>query len=266
MTLIAAMDESGFAQFASVANLAHRAIVPVEDAQKAVQALEGPDAESSDPDHEGRRIERVPGGWMVLNADKYRKLVTKVVIQEQTRERVRRHRAKKSGVTVGNGQVLNVTPSEAEAEVVVDAEALARSDLSVEAVVVIPATKKSASSARKPEKSNGRSKHPIFQGQRFVVFDWMLEDIGRILGKHYEGFRLDEWFYALDASAVAQGAIRAKEAWWPWIQAELVLEAQRRGLTATPEQDRKAKEAAQDAEVLRLVREADAKAAKNDRF
>ncbi len=116
MTLIAAMDESGFAQFASVGNLAHRAIVDMNDAQKAVESLEGPDPESSDPENDGRRIERVPGGWMVLNAEKYRQMVTRAVIQEQTRIRVQKHRAKSRQVTHSNGEPLNVTPSEADTD------------------------------------------------------------------------------------------------------------------------------------------------------
>lgn len=117
MTLIAAMDESGFAQFASVANLAHRARVTLDEGNAAVTVLESPDVNSADPEHEGRRIERVPGGWMVLNAEKYRDLVTRATIQEQTRLRVAKHRAKKkgsnAGVTEGNEKL---TPSESESE------------------------------------------------------------------------------------------------------------------------------------------------------
>lgn len=97
LTLIAGMDEDGFVALASVANLAHRARVERKEAEEAVQILESPDPDSSDPDHEGRRIERVTGGWMVLNGPKYRDLVTRTVSREQTRARVAKHRAKKSG-------------------------------------------------------------------------------------------------------------------------------------------------------------------------
>lgn len=117
-TLLAAMDEDGFAQFASVANLAHRARVTIEDAEKAMTCLENPDSNSSDPSNEGRRVERVPGGWMVLNAPKYRDLVTRLANREATKQRVARHRAKKAGngdVTVGNDRV---TQSEAYTEAV----------------------------------------------------------------------------------------------------------------------------------------------------
>ncbi len=121
LTCIAAMDEDGFVQFASVANLARRANVELDAAQKAVERLEGPDPESSDPDNEGRRLERVQGGWIVLNAEKYRSLVTRVVIREQTRERVKRFRASKAVKSNGrNAKKRNsnapVTPSGAVSE------------------------------------------------------------------------------------------------------------------------------------------------------
>ncbi len=97
LTLIAAMDEDGFAQFASIGNLAHRANIPIDETVAAVACLQDPDANSSDPDHEGRRIERVPGGWMVLNAPKYREMVTRLVAKEGNRRRVQRFRDKVKG-------------------------------------------------------------------------------------------------------------------------------------------------------------------------
>lgn len=114
LMFIAVMDEAGFVQFASVRNVAHRARVTEDEAQEAIVTLEGPDTESSDDANEGRRIERVPGGWLVLNAEKYRVLVTRAVIQEQTRERVRKHRAKKRESVTPN---VVVTPSDTNTEV-----------------------------------------------------------------------------------------------------------------------------------------------------
>jgi hypothetical protein len=116
ITFLALMDEDGFAPVASVANLAHTARIDLEDATKAVQILESPDENSGDKDNDGRRIERVPGGWMVLNAKKYRDIVTRTVAREKTRERVRRHRERKTcnaDVTPAN---VHVTQSEAYTE------------------------------------------------------------------------------------------------------------------------------------------------------
>lgn len=117
LTCIAAMDEDGFCAFASPANLAHRANVTLTAALAALEVLEGPDANSSNPDHEGRRLERVPGGWMVLNAPVYREMVSREVAKLGNRRRVARHRELK--------RICNasVTPSEAETEATTETEA-----------------------------------------------------------------------------------------------------------------------------------------------
>lgn len=110
------MDEDGNAMFACADNLAARARVSIKQAEAAIEAFESPDSKSGDPDNEGRRIERFPGGWRVLNAHKYRALVTRAIIREQTRIRVEKHRSRKA-VTQSNADVTqangSVTPSEA---------------------------------------------------------------------------------------------------------------------------------------------------------
>ena len=118
ITFLAAMDEDGFAQFSSVRNLANRAMVTPEEAEAAVATLEAPDAESASKDHEGRRIERVPGGWMILNAGLYRDIVTRTEKLRLNRERVARHRAKKKdGNAVGNAPVMqSVSDTDAVSE------------------------------------------------------------------------------------------------------------------------------------------------------
>lgn len=94
LTLLAAKDQDGFARFASIDNLARRAVVSLAEAEAAVARLEAPDANSSNPDHEGRRIERAPGGWLVLNAKLYDEMVRRADELRLNRERVKRHRAK----------------------------------------------------------------------------------------------------------------------------------------------------------------------------
>lgn len=124
-TLLAAMDQDGFATFASVANLAHRARVSLDAATAAMAVLESPDPHSSDPDHDGRRVERVPGGWMVLNSKKYHELATRQHQREQTKQRVQRHREKQvvtlsnAPVTVGNDLL---TPSDTHTDVHTDVQ------------------------------------------------------------------------------------------------------------------------------------------------
>lgn len=110
LTFLAAMDQNGFAQFAAPANVAHRAIVTLEEAEEAIRCLEAEDVNSSNPVNNGRRIERVPGGWMVLNAEEHKRLVSAEITREQTRLRVQRHRESKRTSNA------HVTTSETETE------------------------------------------------------------------------------------------------------------------------------------------------------
>lgn len=100
LMFIAVMNEDGFVQFASVANVAHRARIKDDEAEEAIRILESPDPNSADDENEGRRIEKVPGGWMILNASKYRDLVTREMQRAATRERVKRHRQKTKSAVV----------------------------------------------------------------------------------------------------------------------------------------------------------------------
>jgi len=128
ITMIAAMDEDGMCQFASVANLAHRARVTKEEAESAIACLESEDVDSSDPENEGRRIERVPGGWIVLNARKYRELVTREVVKEKTRARVARFREKKACNAGVTHVKRSVTPSETDTDTQAEAKAKAEAE------------------------------------------------------------------------------------------------------------------------------------------
>jgi hypothetical protein len=125
------MDEIGYVQFASVANVAHRARVTLEEAEAAIICLENPDPHSSDPDHEGRRIERVPGGWMILNAQKHGEMISRILVREQTRQRVKNYRErlkldemtekprvthKKRRVTQSNASDTGVTSSDTDTD------------------------------------------------------------------------------------------------------------------------------------------------------
>lgn len=88
-----------------------------------------------------------------------------------------------------------------------------------------------------PEKGSGekpigdaRSKRPIFSGQRFVVFEWMLDDLTRMLGEFTEQFDLHDWFFALDERCVARGEVPPERDGGIWLKNQTLLEAQRRGL------------------------------------
>ena len=95
VTLLATMDEDGYAHYAAIGNLARRAGVTIEEAEAAVETLSAPEDDSSNKEHEGRRIERVAGGFMVLNAKFYRALGKREHELEANRRRVAEHRARK---------------------------------------------------------------------------------------------------------------------------------------------------------------------------
>lgn len=106
ITLLASMDQDGYAHFSALENLAARARVSLAKAQRAIEILESDDPNSENPAKNGKRIERVPGGWLVLNAISYRQKFSKEIEREQTRLRVAKHRAKEKD---GNGKPVTKT-------------------------------------------------------------------------------------------------------------------------------------------------------------
>ncbi len=96
VTLLASMNEDGYCHFSALENLASRARVSRTKAQRAIKTFEAPDPNSENLAYEGRRIERVPGGYLVLNAKYYREKFSREIEREQTRIRVQRHREKNS--------------------------------------------------------------------------------------------------------------------------------------------------------------------------
>ena len=95
--------------------------------KEAINTLESPDLDSKDKDYGGRRIERIEGGWLVLNKRKYRDIRTRKQMQDA--ERQRRHRAKLVNekrdlsqpsrpvtTTVSNTEAKTVADSKAEKE------------------------------------------------------------------------------------------------------------------------------------------------------
>jgi hypothetical protein len=87
-TLLASMDQDGFARFGNLDALAWRARESVDATKAAVVTLGAPEPSSATDGDDGRRIERVPGGWMVLNAAKYRDIVRGEESRRANRERV----------------------------------------------------------------------------------------------------------------------------------------------------------------------------------
>lgn len=125
VTMLAMADEHGIVA-ASVDGLARRAVVSFKECETALKVFLGPDPNSRDGTT-GERVEKVPGGWLVLNHAEYRDRRT--TAQIATAERVRRHRKKREEQQAAAGVTANdvtphlpTSPPEAEAEAEAEAE------------------------------------------------------------------------------------------------------------------------------------------------
>jgi len=73
-----------------------------EEADEAIEVLTSPDPDSSNSENEGRRIQKVVGGWRVLNWSYYREMAMSEAAREGNRKRQAKYRA--SEETQSNGE------------------------------------------------------------------------------------------------------------------------------------------------------------------
>lgn len=72
-----------------------RSGVPIDDGMRALERCCSPDPDSRTPDHEGRRMARIPGGYVILNFDLYRQ---KDYTSADRSARYRERKAEREGV------------------------------------------------------------------------------------------------------------------------------------------------------------------------
>lgn len=106
ITVLAMSDRDGVVS-ASVPGLARRAGVTIEQCQAALDIFLSPDPYSRTPDHEGRRITKVDGGWELLNHQKYRKLESAEDRREKDAERKRRERRRKASLESNDSSTMS---------------------------------------------------------------------------------------------------------------------------------------------------------------
>lgn len=100
ITMLAMADSRGRV-WASIPGLANRARVTLEEAEDAITRFLSPDKYSRTPDHEGRRIEPIDGGWRLLNHAKYRAIRDEEAIREAKRRYINTRRAvERAGVEI----------------------------------------------------------------------------------------------------------------------------------------------------------------------
>lgn len=97
ITLLAMADHNGEVH-AAIPGVARRAAVPLDACERAIQTLMDPDPYSRTPDHDGRRLEAIPGGWRLINHGKYKRLMSSESAKARKREWWREHRGKASSL------------------------------------------------------------------------------------------------------------------------------------------------------------------------
>lgn len=91
VTMLAKANSVGFVE-ASIPGLARVANLTEQEISTAIPILEGPDPFSKNPECEGRRIVKAPGGWMVVNYEDYRNRTSEEERREYMREYMRNYR------------------------------------------------------------------------------------------------------------------------------------------------------------------------------
>lgn len=89
----------------SVPGLAHLARVSVDECEVALNKFMQPDPYSRTLTAEGRRIEKIDGGWLLINHSKYRRMASKDDMKERNAERQSRFRKRHRDSNESNASV-----------------------------------------------------------------------------------------------------------------------------------------------------------------
>lgn len=94
ITMLAMKDMDGFVE-SSLVGLSKQAGLTFDETKVAIGVLESPDEKSTThQDHEGRRVKKVDGGWVVLNHLKYRDEMSRMRQRAQQAEWQKKYREK----------------------------------------------------------------------------------------------------------------------------------------------------------------------------
>jgi hypothetical protein len=114
ITLLAMADRDGVAE-GSIPGVADFARVSIDDCRDALNRLADPDRDSRSQDFEGRRIEPIAGGWLLLNHAKYRATINRDERREYLRIKKAESRARQRASQQTSEMSKKSTQAEAEA-------------------------------------------------------------------------------------------------------------------------------------------------------
>jgi hypothetical protein len=106
ITMLAMADKRGRV-WASIPGLADRARVTIEECEAALASFLAPDPYSRTPDHEGRRIEKIDGGWWLINYTKKRNAVDEEYQRERHAKNQAAYRERETGKVTGSDRVTD---------------------------------------------------------------------------------------------------------------------------------------------------------------
>lgn len=87
--------------------LAQRAHKTEEEVLKALKLLSSPDKKRLEPQpFDGRRIQKVDGGWLILNGQSYEDLMRSINRKAYKAKKQREYRSKKSGPLTGESETI----------------------------------------------------------------------------------------------------------------------------------------------------------------
>ena len=156
ITMLALANQNGEVE-ATIPGLARLASVTIEECETAIACFLAPDPYSRTKADNGRRIEKIDGGWYLLNYAEHRRRASKADATEKNAERQKRFRdrhERNATVTHSNATVThsNATVTHSNATVTVErdiAEAEAEAEKMEESVATAPPT--SARGCRLPK-------------------------------------------------------------------------------------------------------------------
>jgi len=205
ITLLALADKNGEVQ-GSVPGIARLAAVSIESCRAAFVKFMSPDLDSRTKDDEGRRVEEIEGGWVLLNHRKYREMASGEDRKAQDairQQRARDKRARNSHALVTH-QSPQICQAEADAHAEAEANSLKKSKETKEtpafaAVVFLKSEEIPAESKPDTRTKNAKLaalKVPDFPSERefdAFVSDEFLDNIGTYKGGLYQDLCARKW-------------------------------------------------------------------------
>lgn len=120
VTMLAMKDRHGEVM-GSIPGLANVARVSVEACRAAIGKFLSPDPDSRTSANEGRRIEPIPGGWLVLNHDAYRDMDSDedrkrkdAIRQQRKRDKQKSEASRRDGVTNHTRSAIQIQMSDTD--------------------------------------------------------------------------------------------------------------------------------------------------------